>query len=498
MPIRVIEPPPTATGRIRIIEPAPASKPQRSPVSVVRDVGKSFASGLYETLANANPMNAFVTGPVVDAVYNAANLGGQALDLMSGKRPVFKAPASPGARMSRLQIQTAGQDYEPQTTAGKWAKTAGMMTPNALAPGSALARTAAVVLPTIGTEGAGQIAHNMGASPEVEAGARFAGGLAGGLASSIRVTPRVKAPAVATIKPQDLKAAKTAAYQAADQAGVAYRPESFDGLISSIDADLQASRINPLRHPKAASMLEEIQSMKGQAPTLTELDQLRQVVRRDVAGSDAEKFFANRMIKQIDAFVDGAGPQDVVSGNADDAAALINNARDLNTRYRKVESVTTALDRAERRAGRTGSGGNSDNATRQNLDRILETTPNLTKEEAAALRSIVMGGKGQNLLRQIGKLSPQGNGIMAAANLGAAAAAGPLGAIPGAAGLISKMAADNMTRAKVEKLIALMAAGGKKAPVPPVNAFAQPPRLTFEPGAGLVGSTAINTLAETR
>ena len=82
---------------------------------------------------------------------------------------------------------------------------------------------------------------------------------------------------------------------------------------------------------------------------------------------------------------------------------------------------------------------------------------------------------------------------MAGLNLGAAAFGGPLGVIPGVAGLLAKLKADRITSDKVRKLIELMAAGGKQAP----NAFA-PAQITFDPGVGLVGTAAINSLAETR
>jgi len=169
------------------------------------------------------------------------------------------------------------------------------------------------------------------------------------------------------------------------------------------------------------------------------------------------------MIAGLDNFIDNAGAGQVISGNAADAAGTIRTARDLNTRVRKIETVNDAVEGARLRAGSTGSGGNVDNATRQNLRRVLEDTPNFSPQEKAALESIVLGGKGQNLLRLVGKLSPSGNGLMAAGNLGAAAAAGPLGAVPGMAGIVSKLAADGMTRAKVAQLVEMIASGGAPA-----------------------------------
>lgn len=491
MPIRVIEPPPTATGRIRIIEPAPASKPQRSPVSVVRDVGKSLASGLYETLANANPMNAFVTGPVVDAVYNAANLGGQALDLMSGKRPVFKAPAAPGARMSRLQIQTAGQDYEPQTTAGKWAKTTGMMLPNALAPGPALARTAAVVLPTIGTEGAGQIARNMGASPELEAGARVAGGLAGGLASSIRVPPRVKAPAVATTKPmsmEDLKGASKQAWDQVDASGFRFHPKAVKAMATDVGKAVESEGGAAL-YPQADAIATRINQLaKSGDLTVAQLNRLKSQVGEKLMQPGSTEAHVGAAIRDR--------IESLISSSNDPS---LKTARDLYTRLKKVEEVTNRMESADLRAASTYSGGNTINAMRQNIRPLIDPKSpqrlrNLTPDEAKALRQFVDGSNGQNAMREVSKILNnrflQGMAAFPTVGIGAVAM--------DVAGRGVRRAGELSAEKSLQRVLELMAAGGKKTPAPPVNAFGQPPRLTFDPGAGLVGSTAINTLAETR
>lgn len=288
--------------------------------------------------------------------------------------------------------------------------------------------------------------------------------------------PRPQAP----MKPTQLKAAKEAAYAKVEQSGVRYKGSTFNGLVDVIEAELKAEGLNPLRNPKAASMLDDIKKLKGQQPSLSELDKLRQTIRLHViqSGDDADARLGQVMIRQIDDFIDVAGKKQVVTGStptfgpkglgqqpAGDpkaAAAAIREARGLNTRLRKVEAVEDAVESARYRAGSTGSGGNVDNATRQNLRRVLEDTGNLTADEKKALEKIVLGGHGQNFLRQIGKLSPQGNGLMTALNIGGAAA-NPWLAIPGVAGLFSKMTADAMTAKKVERLIRLMAAGGAKA-----------------------------------
>jgi hypothetical protein len=284
------------------------------------------------------------------------------------------------------------------------------------------------------------------------------GGALGGALGGKRIPKPPKPKAVPSA--DDLRVQTRAAYTAADDAGVTYAPEALDDLADRITAKVGEFRINPARHPKAASMLEDINGLRGEPMTLTQLDQLRQIVRRDVASApdEAERFFGQKMIEEIDDFI--AGSPKVNAGSADDAASLIGNARDLNTRFRKVQEAEEAIGRAERRAGSTYSGGNEDNAIRQNIRRMREAGRNFSPEEIAAMDDIIMGTKGQNALRAVGKLSPQSGGLMALGNLGMAATTGPLGAVPGLAGMASKAAADRITRQKVDALLRLMAQGG--------------------------------------
>lgn len=417
------------------------------------------------------------TNPLISNVADAA-IGVQELTSQVGQ--MFN-PATLASRMApsseRLSTERQagfGPDYVPQTEAGRVGRAVGRMAPNALIPGSMGARAANVLLPGVGGEAARYAAERGGVGPKGQALAEMGGQIVGGVAAGMRFRPRAAAASTPKPPPVDrsapvverLQRETTTAYKAADDAGVRYTPQAFGSMVDSVAADAAARRLSGIRHPKSADMIAEMQKMKdaGYSPTLTELDQLRQVVRRDVAsaGDAAEAAFGAGMIRQIDEFILNAGPDTVVTGSAQDAASLITNARQANTRLRKVESVTDAVESATLRAGSTGSGGNVNNAIRQNLRRTLEDTPNLTPQESAAMREIVMGSRGQNALRQVGKLSPSGNGLMAAGNLASAASFGPVGAIPGAVGLFAKWGADAMTKQKVTALIDLMAAGGER------------------------------------
>lgn len=277
------------------------------------------------------------------------------------------------------------------------------------------------------------------------------GGVVGGAVPAVASQVSKLKPVAETLK--NLKSAKDAAYKAVDASGARYSQSGFKALVGNIEKSMIAKKMNPRRHEKAASMLDDLKQMVGEAPTLTELDQLRQVIRRDVvkSGDDSNAFLGKEMIKEIDRFMDMATPQSMQAGDAKTAAKLIKDARAANLRLSKAEEIEAAINSADLRAASTGSGGNVDNATRQNLRRVLEKGQGYTDAEKAALERTVRGTNMQNRLRKVGKLSPDGNGLMAALNLGATAM-NPLFAIPGAAGLVSKILADGATVRNVADL----------------------------------------------
>ena len=452
--------------------------------STMKDVGKSFAAGLYGTLANANPMNALTGGAVLDTLHNAADVGAGILDMAGGKRPTFRPQTAPGARASQLQISAAGQDYAPQTTAGKWAKTTGAMAPNALSPGSAVARVAAVALPTIGTEAAGQIAHNMGASPQVEAGARFAGGLAGGIASSVRISPKATAPASMSL--DELRDASDGAWKQVDASGFRFKQDdvkTLAGDISKAVADEGGSAL----YPQAAAIADRVDALaKSGDLTVGQLNRLKSQVGEKLMQPGSTEAHVGAAIRgKIEGLIASANEPSLVE------------ARDLYTRLKKVEEVTNRMDSADLRASSTYSGGNTVNAMRQNIRPLIDPKSpqrlrNLTPEETKALRQFVDGSGGQNAMREVSKILNNRflQGMAAVPTLGAGAVAMDV------AGRVVRKAGELSAEKSLQRVLDLMAAGGKQ---PAANALTgQPPRITFEPGAGLVGSTAINSLAGTR
>jgi hypothetical protein len=342
----------------------------------------------------------------------------------------------------------AGLQYDPKSTGAHWVKTGAEIVPGMLmGPGGAVQKGIQTAATTAGTELAGPW------------GGVVAAVLTGGR-PTVRGSERIPNDEVVA----NWRTAKNAAYDAATQAGVRYTPQAFGDLVTDMGQALANSNINQLRHPRAVSMYQDIAGLQGHSPSMTDLDQLRQTIARDVVNSAdrAERHFGQIMMDRIDDFIDHADPGMVNAGDPQQAAQLIQTAREYNQRYRKLEAVTTAVTKAERRAASTGSGGNADNQIRQNIRGILDSERKVrgfNPAEREAMDRVVRGTRTQNAVRLAGKLSPQGSGLMAALGIGGAMA-NPIYGIPSLVGLAAKPLAERMTQGNVDALVEALAGHG--------------------------------------
>lgn len=295
------------------------------------------------------------------------------------------------------------------------------------------------------------------AAPYVAAGV---GRVIGGVAD--RFAPREAAPSI-----DQLKGSARAAYQRADDAGVQVSQPAFADAVKGIATDLREAGIDRTLHPKATAVLNRLDDASGTAPTLQDLDLLRRVAKGAASSLEPdERRLGKQIVEKLDGFVNGLKPADLIKGDADTATAALNEARGFWARASKAQRVDDAVEGAERQAASIGSGGNVNNATRQAIRRILDSpklSAGYTADEIAQMEEIVRGTGMQNALRLIGKLSPQGNGLMAALGLGATAA-NPLMAAAPAAGLVAKKLADRGTQRGVAQLSEMIRAGEAPAP----------------------------------
>lgn len=271
-----------------------------------------------------------------------------------------------------------------------------------------------------------------------------------------------------TMTADELKAAGQTAYQAADDAGVIFKPEAIDRLKKQVYADYADFGFHPKNQPGAGVAYDELARLsEGGNVSMKGLDTARKVAKGGFNPvNPSNNALIGKATDRIDEFAAAAGPDDVISGDPQKAAAALKEARDYWSRFRKLDKVQELLDRAGLNAGSTGSGGNIENATRQQLKRILtdkKMMRGFTADEQAAVKKAVLGSPGQNALRLAGKLAPQGNGLMAWGHM-LGAATMPAVTIPAAiGGTVAKKTAEAMTRNNTGYLQNLIAAGGSKS-----------------------------------
>lgn len=290
------------------------------------------------------------------------------------------------------------------------------------------------------------------------------GGAAGGVlkAGANAIGNRAAAKTIPSI--DDLRNTSQAGYAAADAAGVIVRPEGMRRVATETVNDLAGMGYHPQLQPKIGTILKEMERLGNTDTTYKGLDQLRKIAGQ-VAGSiePAEKAMATRIIQRLDDYMGNLSPDDVITGNASQAAAGIRQGRDNWSRMRRAEMVDTAAVKAKRRADTTGTGGNLENTLRQNVRGILDNPKRargMTPAEKAMAEKVVSGTPTQDALRLVGRLSPTTGGLSAMMNVGAAAY-NPMLAIPGAVGVGAKALAERMTKRNVEQLSQVIRSGGK-------------------------------------
>jgi hypothetical protein len=448
--------------------------PKKTLASETADYASQGISGVNEGMYNllgapVDLTNQFVIGPTMAGI-NAAF----GTDLKPAEKPFL------GSEMIK---ETMAPTMAPpsEDVAKQMVRRVGEEVGAALIPGLGIAGKAAKPAAVIGNTLKGAVGSGAGAAvaeqafpdnPYAELGGQLIGGFGAGAVGGMKRARAGQAPTA-----EDLRMMKTAAYKQADALGVKYTPKAYSGLVNNVDVAVAADNISPTRHPKAFSFVEDMKTRGKNGLTLTELDQLRQEVRRDLLRSsdEAEQHFGKVVLRQIDDFIAKAGPGEVSSGNADEAASAITKARELNTRFRKTELIEDAIYAADLKTSSTGSGGNINNAIRQELKRILLNDRDraaFTKAEIDEMEAVVKQGKGEELLRLIGKLSPSGNGLMAALGIGGTAVNPAMAAIP-VTGMLAKTAADRLTKGKIANLRRNVASGNAlPAYKPPVSGAA--------------------------
>ena len=425
-------------------EGAPVQESQPE-LSQSEDIKMALKSGLREG-AIAVPEAIEMLGRLGVRTYQEAkDLLGYEVD---EKTPVLQSTVG-----QVLREAFPAEQYDPQTTAGEYAQTIAEFAPSALVGGPAgIARRAAVAgVAGAGSEAAGQVAEEY--APSMELPARVIGAFAApsvGLKTANKTTQALFKRSVERPSLESLQQVKNAAYAAVDKAGVKFRPSEMNQIVAKANARVADFNYVPEVDLQTKAALKTIQAQTDSTMTVGQLDKLRQNLYKRYSAARNEQGIRG-IIDIIDEAIEAKAP----------ANRLMTTAREANKRYKKLEMLEDAFKKAELDAAASGSGGNIVNNYRRAVANILKNkrkTQFFQDYEIKMMQQFVQGKMSDNTLRLIGKMSPTGNGLMQALNVGAIAY-NPAMAGVSLAGAGAKGLSDAKTLRQAEQIRNTLATG---------------------------------------
>ncbi|KRA00233.1 hypothetical protein ASD64_01270 [Mesorhizobium sp. Root157] len=434
----------------------------QKPLVAAGDTLQLFANGA--TMGFGDKAVAAARAPFTDKTYEQELAAARTLTQEARNR----------ARGAGMGAEIAGAVATPMKLAGKGATLAGRFGTAAMtgAPG-VLARTGLMAAEGAGYGGltAAGNDQDIGTGTAIGAAGGALGNLAGeALSAGVSKIAGKFNPKVPPMGVDDLKAASNAAYSRAEQAGVAFNQNGVNQLRTNIIQDLTSRGYHPTNEPGVKPVLDYLAKVGNGNITLKGLDTLRKVASNGFQpGNQSNNATLTQIIGRIDELVNAADPSTVLMGSNPQAAAnALQEARGMWGRAKKLETVQELLDRAGLNAGSAGAGGNVENASRQQIKRLL-TNPNLkrglTKAEQDAARKAVLGSRTQNAFRLAGGMSPT-TGKLTAFLTGAGALTNPAVGVPAMiAGYGAKKTAEHLSRKSVAELVSLISSGGVPEPV---------------------------------
>ena len=454
-------------------------------MGTVEDMARSIPGGLAKGVAGIAGLPGDVNSLLSaggDKVLQMLGESPENLQKMQNIRQNIPLAAPTSGAINDAISKPFGGYYDPKTTAGQYTQTAASFAPNALMPGTAAQRLARVLVPAGTSETAGQLAHAY--APNAEPLARAGGALVGGIGEGLGEGWANSGSAIkSAISPEDLAKAKTAAYTAADQAGVIVKPQSFQKFATDFGADFTKNNVvNAEIHKGALAGLASIQdeAALGQPISLSRLDSVRQAVNDAVSTAAAspnggDMRLAMKVKEGFDGYVKNLGASDVLAGDPAVAVPLLTKARDLASREFKSDQIQKMIDLAQNSASTNYSSAGYEQALRvqfKNLNAQLIQHPSLaatySDAEQDAIKDVARGGPIGNALRYFGKWMA-GGPVSASAGVGLGAGVGsmvggPAGAMIGAAvvpavGGAARLGATAITQRNADLAGALMRAG---------------------------------------
>lgn len=269
----------------------------------------------------------------------------------------------------------------------------------------------------------------------------------------------------------DLNVAKKAAYSAVDNSTMKIAQPAVQDLYNTVKSTLEKRGLTDKTignlAPKTSTALDALKDASTDDQTLQGMEVQRRIAGIAAQSIDRTDRASARIIQDhIDDFIGHLQPEQLsgpIDQNAVDALPI---ARDLAQRSFKAQTIQGIIDKAATNSS-TFSASGLENALRSGFRRLANNDRGIARfnpDEQDAIRQVATGGSAlsaSNLLRQVGKLSPQG-AIPMMAELGGVAALGPKALAVPAVGLVARMGATALTKGSAQRALNLVSTGPQR------------------------------------
>ncbi len=473
-------------GKIKERQGQNASVETKPETSTAGDILKSGATGIEKGVITA-----------AGGLGDLSQTFGKAVHALPIIGP-FADFAPTSSQVTHAVESVTGPEYEPKTTAGKYAESVGEFVPSVAAGPEGLATKAGLaVLSGVGAEAAGELTEGTKAEPYARLAGGFVGGGFAGLTAAEAQAARLASRLPTT---QQIHDSAQAAYRAVANARLIASQGSLNGLVSATRAGLDQRLMTDVVAPRTFRAIGQLEQSGGD---IAQIMGVRQQLGKINPSAGADYEAAQHVRDAIDNYVETLPPGEIVQGNAQFTQAMLDHARASWRAYAKLDQVQTAMDIGSHRAAVSGTGANSQNAMRQRIREILDSDKNsrgFSADTRQQMEDIVVGTWLTNAARYAGKYAPSGpvSSIGAGmAYLGGGPAAAAAVAIPAT---IAKYLGTYLTRRQIRLLEdTIRGESPTGRPVAAQNAAQAPNFAAIAPAAALrsaLATSAASPLAD--
>lgn len=259
-------------------------------------------------------------------------------------------------------------------------------------------------------------------------------------------------------------------YTGADAEGVMFSNAAAKSMLGDIQNEFAKKSFEPILEPGADRVLKVLtQRIEAGNPMSAEgLKAIKSATNSQfIPGNDRNTMLLKILKGKVDDFT--SSPAGAIAGDAQKAAGMRKEADALWAQKKKIEAVRKALEKGENRAARTGSGGNTENAVKQELAKVIDDPRKgrgFTPDERSMVEDVVYNQTGRDALRLAGKLSPFKHGGAAAIGAGGLMIEPITAATVMAGGTAAKLLGNAIQRSKAKQIEKLIAVGGNRANLP--------------------------------